>query len=96
MAKRITSVVAQFAWTAVKEVTDDIKVSGLPYGSPPQFQRKTFYDVWEWNVWKLKWVRLSNTACGFGSKSAAVDCASERSDEIQAMFDSNKQIPTPL
>lgn len=83
MSKKASRVVSQFAWTAVKEVND------------PQFSSPS-YDMWEWNVWKLKWVRLSNTACGFGSKDGADSCAKERSDEIQAMLVANGKVPNPL
>jgi oligoribonuclease NrnB/cAMP/cGMP phosphodiesterase (DHH superfamily) len=79
-AKAKSTVVAQFRWTAIKErVLEDGSKS---------------YDMWEWNVWKQKWVRLSNTACGFGQPPH--DLAQQRSREIQDMFDNNQRPPEPI
>lgn len=81
MAKSSAVVVAQYRWAVVKERTDESGKS---------------YDVWEWNVWKLKWVRLSNTACGYGTLAGAQPVAKERSSEIQDMFDNNQRPPVAL
>lgn len=81
MAKPKQPVVAQFDWCAVKMAT----VEG--YAS---------YDMWEWNTYKMKWVRLANHGSGFGSLANAERCAKERSDEIQRMLDNNKNKPHPL
>lgn len=51
------------------------------------------YDVWQWNLFKLKWVRLSQTACGFYRLSDAKRVAKQLSDEIDRMFESNRQPP---
>lgn len=80
--------VSQFPWTAVKMRRRPIIANGVPQ---PHYNYS--YDMWEWNVYKMKWVRLSNTACGFGEQSDADRCAKERSDEIQDMLDSNKNHP---
>lgn len=74
-------VVSQHPWTAVKQRVRD---------------GYTSYDMWEWNVWKMKWVRLANTGCGFGRLSDADRCALERSNEIAAMLANNAQTPPPL
>lgn len=84
--KKTSRVVAQYDWTAVKEVTDPSR-QGLA---------ATSYDVWEWNLFKTKWVRLSNSACGFGALLSAKRCADERSKEIVEMFRKNQNPPKPL
>jgi len=82
MAIPKAKVVKQYRWTAVKErINEDGAKS---------------YDMWEWNVWKLKWVRLTNSACGFGQLVHAADEAKERSEEIQEMFDNNQRPPGPI
>lgn len=85
-AKRTTRVVTRYDWAAVKQV-NDTDSDGYPYVS---------YDVWTWNVYKGKWTRMSNHACGFGEKSYADEAAKEVSDETQRMFDTNKSKPEPL
>lgn len=80
-ARRAKSiVVVQYPYCAVKKrQNDDLSFS---------------YDMWEWNVWKLKWVRLSMTGSGFGEISYADQAAKERNDEIEAML-RNNQTPPP-
>lgn len=75
-------VVARYDWACVKE---NKKKNGL-----------VGYDVWQWNPYKLKWVRMSNHACGFGELHYASKAAKEISDETQAMLDNNQQKPAPL
>jgi len=82
MAKATNTVVKQFPWAAVKK---QIREDGI-----------ASYDVWQWNLFKMKWVRLANTACGFGSASDAAVSAKELSDEIDQMFKNNKNPPPSL
>ena len=79
--KKTATVVAQYEWAAVKEVIDGLRPS---------------YDIWEWNLYKLKWVRLTNTACGFGAKETACSIAQRRSNEISEMLKANSSPPAPL
>lgn len=75
-------IVAQFNWTAVKK-------------SPNKhFQGEYFYDMYEWNPYKMKWVFLPSAR--FGDLIYADKCASARNDEIQTMFDSNKYLPPAM
>lgn len=79
-SKAIT--VTFFDWTAVKR-----RVSG-PH-------KDISFDVWQWNLFKMKWVRLSHTACGFAYKKDADACAKRLSDEIARMLASNRAPPPP-
>jgi hypothetical protein len=82
-AKAKPRVVAQFDYAAVKQAPRG-------EGQPDSF------DVWQWNIFKMKWVRLANTACGFGSLADAKPCAKEISDEIAAAILNNQHPPKPL
>lgn len=80
MAKPKGVIVAQFDWTFVKSVAN-------PYGEGEVF------DIWQWNLFKTKWTRLSNTACGYGELSDASRDAQKMSNDIQTMLDANRSIP---
>lgn len=80
--KKFSSVAWRGKRTAVKKV-----ISGFDDVS---------YDMWEWNVWKRKWVRLGNTACGFGSLEDVKPIAEARDKEIADMLYINQQEPKPL
>jgi hypothetical protein len=73
-------IVAQFDWAAVKKRKKDGLVS---------------YDVWQWNVYKMKWVRLAN-AGGFGFLRDAAKCAKELSDETEQMLHNNQTKPPAI
>ena len=76
--------VARFPWVTVRErIPDDCPECPL-------------YDLWEWNLWKLKWVRMANHACGFGSSETAEAFARERSGEIARMLEANRMEPPEL
>lgn len=90
--RTVTRVAARFPWCSVKERVVPHPHYGLP-GIPPTI---TSYDMWEWNTYKMKWVRLSNHGSGFGELAVASKCAKERSDEIQAMLDNNRNHPPAL
>lgn len=79
--KRAT-VVAQFKYAAVKRATDG--------------EEWTSFDVWKWNVFKLKWVRMINTACGYSTLANASITAREVSDEIEDMLRNNQKPPEAL
>lgn len=53
------------------------------------------YDIWQWNVFKMKWVRVLN-ACGYGDLEYAERDAREMSRETQEMLDNNRTPPEPL
>lgn len=85
MVKPKPVVVAQFPWAAVKQTSVDLGSGPLPS-----------FDVWQWNIHKMKWVRLSNTACGFSDLQGASAVAKEISDETQTALDNNRLPPPPL
>ena len=74
---------AQFNWTAIKKVRNKY------------YPDEYVYDMYEWNLFKMKWVRLTS-ASGFSDFENGARCALMRSNEIQAMFDQNKNPPKPI
>jgi hypothetical protein len=72
----------QYTWSAVVKKPS------------PYFPDENLYDVYEWNIHKLKWVRL--TSAQFGNEIYANDAALTISSNIQKMFDTNKEPPPPL
>ena len=75
-------ILKQYTWTAVKK---------NPNKHEPAFP---YFDMYEWNPFKMKWVRISSAR--FGTFTLADNCAKERSLEIQQMFDNNRTAPTPM
>ena len=73
-------VVAQFDWAAVKERETD--ESGI------------VFDIWKWNLYKMKWVRMYNGR-GFDRLEMAVAGAKEVSQETENMLSSNRRAPKP-
>lgn len=85
--KRRTEVAAQFRWAAVKKVQ---------WFNADGSVDMTSFDIWTWNLFKRKWTRMSNHGCGFGS---LMDCSREAgriSDEVDEMFEANRNPPAPL
>jgi hypothetical protein len=58
------------------------------------FPNEMMYDVYEWDIFKLKWVQLGNSQ--FGNETYALDIASTHSNKIQRMFDANVTPPVSL
>jgi hypothetical protein len=58
------------------------------------FPDEMMYDVYEWNIYKLKWVKSGSSQ--FGNETYAIDSALIRSNEIQRMFDANTTPPIPM
>jgi hypothetical protein len=54
------------------------------------------YDVWVWNVWKCKWTRKSQHACGFTVIAPACQTADIYSLEIINMLRDNQLPPEPI
>lgn len=54
---------------------------------------RTFYDLWQWNPMKSKWVRVASGS-GFGDLAVATREATNLSNEIDAMFKNN--VPTAI
>lgn len=80
----MSDVVARFPWTTIKQRRPH---DGLP--------AKILYDLWEWNVWKMKWVRVVSS-CGFWQLEYALQIAGERSNEIEQMLKNNQNHPFRL
>lgn len=80
-ARPKAEVAAQHDWTLVKRVR--------------HADGDDTYDVWAWSLAKMKWVRLSNSACGYGTLEDADRDAKRMSDETQAMLDRNRKPPAP-
>lgn len=76
-----TKVAVQFTWTAVKERA---------------FEGESFFDVWKWDIFKRRWVRLAQLASGFGCLNDAIQCARRLNHEIQTALDIAKTNPPPL
>ncbi len=76
-------VVLQFDWAAVKE-------------NPPNGMKDISFDVWTWNVYKMKWTRMNNHGCGFGSATDAGVTAKSISDETAQMLAQNQSVPAGL
>ncbi len=53
------------------------------------------YDMYEWSLWKMKWVKIAS-ACHFGALKDASNAANLRSNEIDRMFRNNTSPPQPL
>lgn len=80
-ASRKAEIAAQHDWTLVKRVR--------------QADGGNTYDVWAWNLARMKWARLANSACGYGRLEDADRDAKRMSDETQAMLDRNRTPPAP-
>jgi hypothetical protein len=76
-------VVLQYDWAAVKE-------------NPTHGDKYVSYDIWTWNVYKMKWTRMSNHGCGFGSAADADLAAKSISDETARMLAQNQSPPAGL
>ena len=76
------NVFKQYTWSAVVKKPNKY------------FPDENWYDVYEWNVYTLKWVRL--TSAQFGNEIYAIDAAMTISFNTQKMFDANKEPPPPL
>lgn len=57
-------------------------------------KQKTFFDVWQWNLYKMKWVRL--VSARFSDEVYANRSAERISNEIEEMLKNNQKIPEPL
>ena len=79
-------VVFRARWAAVKKRSYTVLIGG---------GTSVCYDVWQWNVYKMKWVRVAN-ACGYGELANAERDALEMSRETQEMLDNNRTPPEPL
>jgi hypothetical protein len=53
------------------------------------------YDMWEWKVFRLKWIRQAH-AGGFGMLKDAQAHAEKRDKEIEDMLIANQTVPPPL
>lgn len=82
--KKTSKVVHQLDFVAVKEISIPAHQCEDPFNRGKFFPvaATKSYDIWSWNILKQKWTRLSNTACGFGSKSDAVVSAKLINDEL--------------
>jgi hypothetical protein len=72
-------VVKRYPWALVKLRLDE--------------ENEETFDVWRWNVYKLKWVRMSNTACGYSSLADAAEVAAVVSQETATMLVRNREPP---
>lgn len=54
------------------------------------------YDIWTWNVWKLKWTRMSQHGSGWSSSDDAAVGAVLESDKIAVMLEKNREPPAPI
>jgi hypothetical protein len=79
----------QYRWAAVK-------ARRIEEPGEDGIESYDVYDVWQWNLYKMKWVRLANTACGFSELRNAQACAKGLSDEIDQMLQANKNPPPSL
>lgn len=82
MPKPKAKVVKRLDWVTVKETTNQ-------WGRPS-------FDIWQWNIFKMKWVRLSNTACGWSSLADSLPAARQLNSEVQDALDNNRQPPPPI
>jgi hypothetical protein len=100
VAKKLKAeVVAQFLWTAVVRVPlpqPDFQIEGA---SPARFayapEEEFSYDIKEWDLYRLRWGNMSQ-AKGFGDLALVSKIAKERSDQIEAMIQANRQHPPVL
>jgi hypothetical protein len=76
----------QLDWAAVKE-------NRHGEDTPPIYWT---YDIWTWNVYKLKWTRMSQHGSGFGSAADALVGAKEENDRTANMLRNNKSKPRPI
>lgn len=72
----------RFPWALVKKRLD-------PAGEPGDYA----FDVWRWNVYKFKWTRMSNSACGYSSLADAAATAATVSQETATMLVRNREPP---
>lgn len=68
-------VVFRYDWCFIKRVKDSLG----DYS----------YDLWKWNIFQNRWVRMSRTACGFGSLEDAKQAALDVSCEIETALSDN-------
>lgn len=66
----------------------------FPYAAVKAGRDNTF-DIWTWNVYKVKWTRMNNHGCGFSSAADAAVPAKLSSDETAAMLLANRTPPPP-
>lgn len=59
---------------------------------------ETAYDVWTWNVWKMKWTRMAQHGCDWATLSHAMPTAQEEDAKIDLMLARNAPPwkPAPL
>lgn len=81
----MSQVVWQGRYAAIKQRCDD---RFTPF--------ETYYDVWTWNVWKMKWTRMSQHGSGFTRLSDAMPLGQEENDKIGLMLARNAMPPEPL
>lgn len=74
-------IVKRYPWALIKKRPD------------PAAEGEWCFDIWRWNVYKLKWVRMSNTACGYSSLADAAATASIVSQETATMLVRNREPP---
>lgn len=75
-SKHPSIVVSRYPWTTIKQ---------------REIGPLVRYEVWLWNVWKMKWVRSG----GYFS-TCPHDSAKKWSNEVQDMLDKNHHPPEPL
>lgn len=85
-ARSRTRTVARYDWAAVKERT---------VFDPRHPEPIVGFDVWEWDVFRLKWTRMPK-AGGLGYLATASRLAEQRSNDIAAMLVNNREIPPKL
>ena len=78
----MSNVVHQLDWAAVKK--------------RPSPDGGDLFDIWTWNVYKLKWTRMSQHGSGFGSAKDALAGAMEENTRTANMLRDNQRKPKPL
>ena len=89
----------QLTYAAVKR-REVIGVGVAPGFSLSERKRygKTGYlwDVWTWNVFKLKWTRMANHGSGFTSLAAASETAQVMNNATRLMLAANREPPPAI
>ena len=82
--KKTSKIVHRLDFTTVKEIAIPAHQCEDPFNRGKFFPvaASFSYDIWQWNLLKKKWTRLSNTACGFGSLRDAKSSAKMLNDEM--------------